>query len=46
MIQKKEEKKYSHVLTIKIKGGEIIQHGVHISISSTFHTLPHLDQIV
>jgi hypothetical protein len=50
MMQKKEEeeeeKKYSHVLKIKFKGREIIQQGVHISISSPFHTLAHLDQIV
>jgi hypothetical protein len=46
MMQKKEEKKYSHVLKIKLKGREIIQQGVHFSISSTFYTLAHLDQIV
>jgi hypothetical protein len=46
--RKKERKKkrYSHVLKIKFKGREIIQQGVHISISSTFHTIANLDEIV
>jgi hypothetical protein len=44
--KKKKRKKYSHVLKIMFKGGEIIQQGVHITISSLFHTLAHLDQIV
>jgi hypothetical protein len=40
-----EEKIYSHVLKIKLKGREIIQR-VNITISSPFHTHAHLDQIV
>jgi hypothetical protein len=44
--RKKEGKNDSHVLKIKFKGREIIQQGVHISISSTFHTLAHLNQIL
>jgi uncharacterized protein YaaR (DUF327 family) len=44
--EKKEGKNDSHVLKIKFKGREIIQQGVHISISSTFHTLAHLNQIL
>jgi hypothetical protein len=44
--RKKKKKYYSHVLKKKLKGREIIQQGVHISISSTLHTLAHLDQIV
>jgi hypothetical protein len=44
--KKKERKNDSHVLKIKFKGRKIIQQGVQISISSPFHTLAHLDQIV
>jgi hypothetical protein len=44
--EEEEEKKYSHFLKIKLKGREIIQQGVHIIISSPFHTLAHLDLIV
>jgi hypothetical protein len=46
MMKKEKKRKNSHVLKIKIKGGEIIQQGVQISISSPFHTLAHLDHIV
>jgi uncharacterized protein YaaR (DUF327 family) len=44
--KKEEEKNIAMLSKIKFKEREIIQQGVQISISSTFHTLAHLDQIV